>query len=488
MNIHGIQEFFFKIMQRINTVLFRHPSKWFFWLCIAFFCRGILFLLEIHIHLVEDSNYHIQGFWGSTWGDSGSYLLPIENLIHYGKYSPDYRIPAYGALYFPLLLLFSKATACNILIIIQFIFSSLSVYCLALTAIYIFKKNVFFYLTFYLFALSTYSCLYDDILMTESLTTSMLIFSIFYFSRYFESKKIIYLTISGLCMAWAVLLRPVFTPLFAVLIVIFIYNTRKKILCLVLLLPFILFDGLWIIHNYSIYNKLIPFNKSIYIYHSENNYQTSVLNFCKAWGGIRSEGNAWLFPYNDGNAIKPDFPSDIFTSKFNIDSLQKVKNLLTIVLYDSATLSNEQLSVYENEAKDKLDSYTKSIRNEKPGIYYIRAPLHTLKCFFKIPYYSQLYLNTHTTKLSTIYYYLTLFFGFAGILCMLPLVFKPSLITIFPFIGLYTIIIHAIIFRTPENRYFVPAYPFIIICAAYFIYWCYNKVYGKIIKGRDTTP
>ncbi|HWY97510.1 MAG TPA: hypothetical protein VNY36_00375, partial [Bacteroidia bacterium] len=132
------------MLTKLKQLFLKPPEKWTFWILAAFCARLLFFFLQIHI-------YHGGSIWAVIHDDTNSYLLPIENLINKGSYTPDFRMPGYGIIYLPLLLFFKKTMACNILILVQLLFSTISVYLLALITQRLFKHNAFFYVTFYLF-------------------------------------------------------------------------------------------------------------------------------------------------------------------------------------------------------------------------------------------------------------------------------------------------------------------------------------------------
>src|ERR1700739_126510 len=399
------------ISRKIVGFLLPDSSKWVFWLCLAFLFRGVLFFVQIHDHSVDIDGFDIPGFIGGQWGDTWSYLHPIDNLIQTGSYTPDIRMPGYGAIYMPLVLLFSKGLACNILIFIQYILSSVTTYILALSVKKVFKANIYFYLTFYLFAFSTFSACYDNILLTESLTTSLLVFSVFYFIKYVESQEGKHIMLSGVFLTWAIFLRPVFLPVLIAFFVLLIIRVRKLAPSLLLVLSFLIIDGMWVIRNYVNYKKIIPLTKSDFIYRGEDSPAYFVMNFCKIWGGSRSRQQFWLECDHPGDTITPEFPDYIYTSKFNKDSLLAVRKIIRFILSDTTRATAAQRTADLQIVKQKLGLYTKSVRDEHPFLYYIKVPWNSLKGFLKITYYSIVYLNQITMKYSIAFYYITLAIG-----------------------------------------------------------------------------
>ncbi len=480
------------------TLLFPATSKWPYWLSLAFISRLIFFLLVIHF-----SQYnHFPGFWGGLRGDSEGYMLPFENLIKTGSYTPDYRMPGFGVLYYPLLLVFSKATACNILIIIQLLLSSLSVYVLALTVKKIFKSNTLFYLTFLIYTTSIFSSIQDPVLISESLTTSTLILSIHFFARYFDKYEIKELIFSGSFLTWTTFLRPIFSPLFLILfvlaVIVLMRSKRKMFPAFLLLLPIAIIDGAWIVRNYINYKKIAPLTKTVYFPWIENTHLKSMIEFTQSWGGaiwfvdpkaeISWFGNGK--PCTFGSGSKNDsvpFPGYIYTSQFNADSLKTLKNLITRMTTDSC-LSTLQKSDYQRTVIEKFNRYTLSEKKENPYVFYIKSNEKRLNALlFSIHPVTKLYINNTISKFYNAYYYIILSFGFLGILLMLPLIFKLYLNCIIPAIPVFTILIHAVVIRENENRYLIPAYPFIVICAGYCLYWLLNKFSPSLVNKLEAT-
>ena len=182
-----------KFKNILKKTFLKNPNSPAFWLLLGLLFKGTLFIATILNHPYTD----IKGVWGAAWGDDTSYILPIENLLNHSMYSPDFRMPGYGAVYLLFRLIFPQAGACNALLIVQLILASVNVYYLALTAKNIFEKDSIFYLTFYLFLISSFSNFFDAYIASESLCTSFLIFSAYFFTRYFREEKSKYLFYAG---------------------------------------------------------------------------------------------------------------------------------------------------------------------------------------------------------------------------------------------------------------------------------------------------
>ena len=452
----------------------------------------------------------------ATRGDSNSYIEPIENLISKGAYSPDFRMPGYGALYFLLRLLLSKANALNLLALAQLFLDALSVYFLALIVRDIFEREVLFYITFYTYLLSTYTSIFDIFILTESLAVSSLIFAVFCFVRGANKNNKALLFLSGCFLTWCIFLRPFLLPLMglfmAVLILFSLRNTgysRIKVAksIIVFLLPFLLIDGAWIARNYRLYGRIIPLQKSIfYPRQKDDKVLMNLVSFLRSWGGDgvwwnpKAEIN-WFGYVENVDSLKKQvkdikFPDYIYTSRFNYNSLVSVKNY--IAFSKDKTLPLHERNKFRQLAVDRLREYTDSIKKEKPYVYYIYAPLRLFKKFL---FHSGTYnLFNKTVKelniaelafklLETLIY---LYIVIAGLIGAIILFFKERSINnkfLIAVIPLYIILCVSFGFRVIEYRYFVTAYPFMLVCAAYSSILVYNALAGKgVLKLKTRCP
>jgi hypothetical protein len=182
--------------------------------------------------------------------------------------------------------------------------------------------------------------------------------------------------------------------------------------------------------------------------------------------------------------VKPDaeLPGDIYTSKFNRDSLLLIREKYYALLYD-ISLSDETFKEYKHYVSSRLAAYTRSIKAEKKFLYYIKAPLRLTKIFFIHSGTYNLFAKS-SAELNPLEYFFKLFYsafylavmvlGFIGLILLLKQSLRAENCTLITGIVLYTTVIHPIVLRLCEARYFVPAWPFLIVCAAYTI--CFSTV------------
>jgi hypothetical protein len=426
-----------------------------------------------------------KGVWGICYDET--YFDCINNFIKMGSYTPDERMPGLGVIYLPLALLFSKVTALNIFIILQVFLSAVSAYVLALTARLLFKKDFFFYATFYLYLTSAFTAISNNYPGSESFATSMLIFAVYYYVLALGNNKNFNFILSGIFLTWAIFIRPALFPLllvFAALITIHLIKNKGKVLpaLLFFLLPICIVEGAWITRNYIRYHKIIPTLNSIYLSNCKDSYRFQIWQFEKAWGK-EDWGIDWLTEKNtsDIKKEKAPFPSYIYTSKYNEDSLKALKIFLnkSIIRYQTQkdfgmvyvdTMSKENLQIL----KVKCNTLIESLKTERPFSYYVISRWAIIKHSFKLDMFGNFQQPLLGMVCAWLYYF-TIFMGFIGIILMAAYCISFSYMALIPLIPLYSVFIHSIVLRLSQSRYFVPSYPYTLICAVYAAYWIFNK-------------
>ena len=475
-----------KILSFIEKI--PQPSNWKFWLGLALIVKTAFF-----IYLLKDKstiNEHYLETFALDGGDSISYIEPIENLLANGEYFDDHRMPGYGWLYFLLRLFMPLSLALNATVILQLILSSLSVYVLALCSIRLFKHNYYFYTTFILYCISTYVSLFETSLLTESFCTSALIFSFFFVLNEHKNKYFIFL--SGLFLTWSFFLKPVLVPLIILFAAYVLLNISspfkltklnwKKMLFF--LIPFLLIDGSWIIRNYNKYERIIPLTKSIYYEGYNEGFELELFKFMQAFGGSIvhwNPGSEITFfkpaPSHIKRKIEVTFPENIYTSKFNYDSLLTLQKQ-TQKFQNNAT-SIEQKEILLNQIRSRLDTYTLSIKQERPFLYYVSSRFKIMKTFFLHSGTYNLFSKPsfELTKIEFLvkifYSLLYLFVIVFGILGSFRMIIRKKINLTFlliSFTALYISLVFPIMLKLDEFRYLVPGYPFLLLSSIYMLH------------------
>ncbi len=480
------------IVRLLRQIFFRNPASVAYWLLAALAGRTLYYMLELHFMGQVGAP---TGVWGIYYDDS--YFAPVRNFIHEGSYTPDDRMPGLGIIYLPLALFFTPVKALNIFILAQVLVSALSVYVLAITARRAFNHNFFFYTVFYLYLISPFTAISDSSPASESFCTSLLIFSTYYFQKALDRNRFIFFFLSGTLLTWASFIRPAHFPLliiFTVIGIVSLLKSRVKLLSYVFIYmaPFLITEGAWITRNYFRYHKFIPTLHSIYLASCKDTYRYPIWQLERAWG-LEDWRIDWLTEKDSGNILKENvaLPYVVYTSKYNADTMRAFKmflNRATIryaykrgdetIYVDSVSNANRRI------IEDRCRKYIHSLKQEKPFQYYILSRLHLITDYFKLSVFSN-FEEPYMCTFGAITYYFTLFAGIAGIILMAGYCIRLERQSLYAFIPLYSVFIHPVIFRLAQNRYFVPSYPFLVVCAAYTLYLLYCKaIYNKSIRSR----
>lgn len=479
-----------------------------FWLFLAVLFKVCLLLFFISYGFDE---VYYPGFLGAYANDTNGYLIPIESFLNNGYYEPFERMPGYGIVFGFFSLFFEKAFALNSVIFFQAVLSGIAVYCLAYIGELITCSRIIFFGTYFFSLFSTYINWYDSYLLTESLSVSILVISVFFYLKSFEANEvnINYLFISGLMFTWCVFLRPVFLPL-AILFLIHLILKHKVPLIkkaqyfLIFIITFLVLDSFWIYSGFKRFGKIIPLQESFLGSNQSNVFFEPPFRFVQSWGG----NYLWWEPgahiryfgvshdslyYFDKDNIK--FPTAIFTSKFNLDSLEKLRNELLFLKLDSNRISKAEFNSRSDMIYEKFNIYTNSVKEEKPKLFWIDSRVDLIWQFLFLsktrnPFYNiEFPFKQNFISLKSYAYIFTLLCGYLASIILFFFFRKNPSIVLVSGIVWYIFLIHPIILRVIENRYLLPSYPFLIlsmVLAGFFVFK-YLK-FGKSLSYSGHSP
>lgn len=425
-------------------------------------------------------------FLANLKGDSYDYITAAVNLKLLNFYYPDLKAPGYSLIIYFFHLFTSLPRALDLVVIMQLILSSISVYILAKLGYKITKSHSIFVLIFVFYSISSFVSEYDRQILSESITVSILIFTIYLLYIGLELQKTRYYVYIGIGICIITYLRPVLITFLTSLLILFILvsikNRRLDIISIkkitLFTSPLILILTLWGIRNYNLHQKIEPMMRLSGYYNSEKETYLYDLNqFVKSWSGdvvfwdataeINWFGCGVIFKQNDNIKL----PSYIFTSTYNYQSLIDLRNKMRI--YDA---SNGEDSLLKKEICTTLKNYTQSFKSENTFLYYV-LPFKIAakfvingggttnlfnKKFSDLTYLEKLF------KLSMIILFLT--FSLLGVFIAFSNLFRFVLknddsvkYQIELFLSLFiilSILAISFVFKFGEYRYFTPIYPF----------------------------
>ncbi len=489
-----------------------HAENKYKWISIAFFIK--ILILTYFFFQKKDISTEFS-FLGFIAGDTFSYFGAIDNLLDIGQYNPFYRMPGVGIVYFFLRLVFSKAISYTIFVAFQLIFDAVACYLLSKLAFQLTKSRLFFIITFILSVSNSYYSVFTIWLMSESVCTSTLIFSVYYFYQalFYSKNKNKALFLSGFFITWTIFCRPVYFPLFILYTLQIAYyfykNNEKKILksIVIFMFPFIVFDGLWIIAGYQHTHELHILQHSNYTINNDEKadkeayiletWKLELFKYVHAFGGDIVDWNpdADITWFNTNKSILQSkihtLPNYAFSESVNEDSLIIIKKNIEILCQpNSSKQLKDSICKYTEQT---LIRYRTNYIKQRPLQYYVFSRIIIFKkLIFQQPtynLYSKQYNNLKIIdKLIKISYIVLYYFYMLGCLISFLFIWLNRKIYLFLPIILLTafgMLIYPYL-RLCEYRYIVPVMPFVLLLNAYTIYSIINLFVKE--DGKNTLP
>jgi hypothetical protein len=404
-------------------------------------------------------------------------------------------MPGLLPIYAPLYLVFGTEWAKFFVIILQFLVEVLSVILLAQTASMIFKNKSLWILCLGLFLINNFVSVYTLYACSEAFCISFFIISFYFLFKHLQTLKSSDLFLAGLFLCWAIFFRTVivlFIPIYIYLLIKSSYSNNslnlgkavKKIS--ILFAVFLIFDSIWIIRNFKVYDKFIPLNGSFKEIATDQ--ELALYQLIIAWGGDianwnPSEGRWFIKPSNSKTRVYDadfqntnPFHSSIFTPDYNLDSLKKLR----VIYWKSFgyNTSLDSMHYYQNQFCIKAAKNIESFKKYKPFHFYIFSKLSHLKTFvlIKRPYALPFIKNNLSNKLmrvvSLLFYYFILGLGIFGIILVW---IKGNIFFVKIFsLGVVIFILTHAYFGYSEFRYILPVYPILTMYAAYSLFEIFN--------------
>jgi hypothetical protein len=467
------------------------------WIALAFLIKlpmFLFFIFQFRQNWPEDRLIH--GIFVVA-GDTHGYYSPAENAVSGPGYDSVCRMPGLLPIYFLLRFFLNVGFSKVLIVFLQFLCSTLSVYLLARIAKILFRNDAAFIVTFFAYAFSSFVSLWDHFGYSDSFAVSFLIYSVFAASRYLEDKKYRWLIAAGVFITWSVFFRPVH-GVFIPVLCLFLFNIagnlpaflkRSFIFCL----PAIIAIGCWTLFNFNRTGKVIILQAPLeQCYSNIPPEMTSIRNLIIAWGGDilswnKNSAGQWFFDPKSLSKKEGLKEKNETASGYNLDSLVRLRAAYHAFRSDSISVdSKKKLSTYiHTKSKEYLESY----RSEKPVKFYFINRLRLLKTFMfparldylPFPEYQKMKWYHVAIKVSyLLLFYLVNLLGLIGLFLTLRrkmiigLLPASLIVTLGAFMG-YT-----------ELRYYAPVYPFMLLLASYAVVFISGKFISRRYSKRAT--
>lgn len=437
-------------------------------------------------HLTTSSSPDRRAGWISVYGgDTDSYIEPVDNYIQSGEYYSwngkekvkAGRMPYYGGLYFLFRMITDAPAARDLLVIAQILVEAISIVLLSILCFRLFATSSAFWIAYVLALVSLNSTIWSIYVLPESLAISLLFITLFHLQEYHLDDRLTSLALAGLFVTILVLLKPYFVLLYPAILLELFWSKGPRIdqgslkrfvhQSLSLLGWLILLLSPWVVRNYQIYRRLIPFQMNITAGYNYTEAELACRRFVQAWGGSiifwdkRSAG--CYFQPQPGLACEFVLPDYALTPGYKKADIEAVRD-------DYVTLQHEFSDRQQQLVVARFDRLTNIYRAQRPFRYYVLSPITMAKAFVfhSGSYYLPIRLDIPgyhgfglLIKLSQSFlYYFTLGLGSVG---LLSLVVSHRLSLIYLFVPAMLIVLFCAVIRIPEFRYFVPTYPLFLL-------------------------
>ena len=305
----------------------------------------------------------------------------------------SFRTPGFSFIYVPLRLLFSQENTIYIFLLLQIVLGGLCKYLISSIGEKVFNSTKVFYVTYFLLLTTPLFSQFNNLLLTDSLGSSLLIFSSYYFLESWESdskrfnKNLFY---SGLFLTIAVFLRPFLAVFFVPLGIYILWTDKSNFIKLIatslsFTVIFILIDGAWIVRNKIKTDAFIPLASTMKFQEHKN----------KAFFEIKEISSRLALPMNWWDK---DSPVHWYTSdgKSDINAIFKglTSDNLNQKIIESRNLFNksnsnlytrEDRQGFETDASAILLNVKNEIKENSPFNYYFSCKAELLFDFLNQP-------------------------------------------------------------------------------------------------------
>lgn len=475
-----------------------------------YFIGVVIFLFKFSIllylvHLNKCQNPDLKGGHFSFFsGDAYSYIAPVENFISEHNYHIHAgsnlvsagRMPYYGVIYFVFRQVVSPVVAYDLLSILQIILEVIAIIYLSLLTASLLKTVFAFWCTVIIASLSFFVSYWSIYVLPESFSISLLIFFLYHYFNYKVTQKKTYFFFYALFFALLVSLKPYFILfLFFPFVDIatggfafskFYFAKALKLTLITLCVLFALLSP-WIIRNYFVFHRFIPFQESIYAGFTYSESDLACRRFIAAWGG--SSGQYWdkrsaacYFIPRPNVQCQFTFPDYAFTSGYSLVDIDSVRSKYVFFQKHYSDSLNEIIS-------HDFDRLTTIYKTENPFHYYLISPLLITKIFLfhSGSYYLPISPSFNCYQswqfgfklLQSVIYYFTLLAGFAGLLILFIRNRSSAILLAVP---CYLIALFCFYLKASEFRYFNHSHPVLILGSVYLVILLIQKLSKKNLQ------
>lgn len=376
---------------------------------LLFVFRSKPFWVLVIIALLSNIYFFDKGFncYGLSWeqpfklsGDSEDYISSVEELLdgnefHFFKTNEDkefvsniqpgnknydkgiyyaFRSPGFAFFYLPLRLVFSPVVSIYAFLVLQVIVLAFAKVYLAKLSFIFTKNNKVFYGVFLLLNITPYFSQYQNLLLTESLGFSFLIFYLYQLFKVIgegkwkakEGVKRLYL--AGFFLIVTIMLRPFlafFLPPVAVYLFLNFFKSNITLKAMFsFFLPIVLIGGVWIARNFIKTERFIPLASTMKFQDHKHKASFKMRKYAKQHGvsdkWFDNQSPVYWLIKKDDNRSFDEVVINLTNSEVNF--FKDFKEKFHLSLSQNIPVSSRVKMEYELESS--LDSLNQNFKQE----------------------------------------------------------------------------------------------------------------------------
>jgi hypothetical protein len=311
-------------------------------------------------------------------GDTDGYLIPIESWVNGEGYNTMCRMPGLLPIYAPMYALLGPVDGRSAFAVFQLLADVLQVVVLAHLVARFTQSMRGFWIALFLFAFSTFISARSNMMLSDTISSAWVLFSLFFLLRAADRRSRLYFLIGGIFLAWSVFMRPIglvfYVPAGLLIWGSFHFRISASVRpVLIFALPLVILTGSWTAWNYSRSGRFVPLQAPFdecfgYITQEHLAFRELIIHMGEdymSWS--RKSAAAWFFRDTGKEPEFNPFDESDFTSIMTYDSLLQLRRDFFATNHVGDSM---QCQLAKADVVRRIERYDASLRDERPMHYY----------------------------------------------------------------------------------------------------------------------
>jgi 4-amino-4-deoxy-L-arabinose transferase-like glycosyltransferase len=307
--------------------------------------------------------------------DTEWYFGPLDQMLQGEAYESVCKLPGFAPIYLPLRCVFEKETTYNLICVLQVMADVFATLCLSLFALRLTKNQRIFWMTVFLYSISTFVSIRSNYVLSDSFCTSFFIFGLYHLLKGTQEKNWRSILWAGIWLAWSFELRPVMLFVFPVALVLMAIKAQRKSLwfkhAFILLGPVVLLSVWWHQHVLYLHQRslwlIAPVEECMTHYGVES---AAIRRFIIATGHDFqpwSNGSAaeWFLKRNMELPAASPFAATDFAPAYNLDTLVRIR-----MDYKRIERGEDLRPEFGQQIIRRMEACTEAYKSHAPLRYY----------------------------------------------------------------------------------------------------------------------